>query len=216
MLGEYRNEREIREFLDYLDKIKGQRNAFEYTDEDRKQPWYRIFFDEYRIRIKQIDAYSQEHHDIFGHYGSEEHWANEEVTVRRTIVEMALMRKQGISFILVDYRKSSQIYDLIVAHISFWRDRLENSISRIAPPLDDLITLNDFACELVPMARQFLDTSKVNTGRGFLDLVTNIRNKYVEGRREYNPDFEHSDEDINMISHRMLTTPDMLTSFDNN
>lgn len=215
MLGEYRNQREIEEFLIELEKSRGNRMAFEYTEEDKKMPWYKLFFTEYKVQIRQIDAYSDTHNDIFGHYGDTDRWANEMVAVRRTIVEMALMRKMGIPLWLSDFRKSSQIYDTIIEHLEYWRRRLESSIDRVSPPLEDMVTLNDFASELVPTARQYLDKSKIVKGRGFLDIVNNVKRRHTHGGEiDYRPEFEHSNETINRIAHKIHVTSDLLSTYD--
>lgn len=83
---------------------------------------------------------------------------NAPVFVRLTVAQMAEKAHQGAQIALMHPDDSKQIYEWIRDHIADWHDALLVDPNRRDAPLEDLSKLEEFAEQIFPMARVYLET----------------------------------------------------------
>lgn len=82
---------------------------------------------------------------------------NAPVAARLTVVQMAEKAHQGAQVALMNPEDSKQIYEWIRDHVSDWHDALLMDPNRRDAPLEDLAILEEFAQQLFPMARMYME-----------------------------------------------------------
>lgn len=88
---------------------------------------------------------------------------NAPVAARLTVAQMADKARQGAQIALMNPEDSKQIYMWIKEHIGDWHDALLHDPNRREAPVDDLVALEEFAEQLFPTAKMYLDSQPTNS-----------------------------------------------------
>lgn len=83
---------------------------------------------------------------------------NAPVPARLTVVQMAEKARQGAQVALMYPDDSKQIYEWIRDHVSDWHNAMLVDPNRRDAPIEDLATLEEFAEQVFPMARLYMET----------------------------------------------------------
>jgi len=83
---------------------------------------------------------------------------NAPVPARLTVAQMADKARQGAQIALMYPDDSKQIYEWIRDHVNDWHDALLMDPNRRDAPVEDLAILEEFAEQVFPMARTYMDS----------------------------------------------------------
>jgi len=88
---------------------------------------------------------------------------NAPVMARLTVAQMADKTRQGAQIALLNPEDSKQIYEWIRDHVSDWHDALLMDPNRRDAPVEDLAILEEFAEQLFPMARLYMESQPTSS-----------------------------------------------------
>ena len=106
---------------------------------------------------------------------------NAQVPARLTVAQMSEKARQGAQIALMCPEDSKQIYGWIREHITDWHDALAHDPNRRDAPLEDLTTLEEFAEQIFPMARLYME-SQPTTSKLFNALEQMNKRRSVRRR----------------------------------
>jgi hypothetical protein len=89
--------------------------------------------------------------------------ANELVTRMLTINQIAEFYKNGVTVEVVKYSDTKVIYELIVDHLSSWKQKMATSFHTKNAPLEDLILLDKLASVVYKFAQPQFTTEVVDS-----------------------------------------------------
>jgi hypothetical protein len=115
------------------------------------QPTANLIFDyRFMVRVPDLQTRSEQHIKMFGVHSTGDRaqdivMANQLITVMISIAEMVEYHKQGVNIRVVKRQDVLTIYDYITRHLQAWKDRLNQGLNIGDAPIDDLISLDQFA-----------------------------------------------------------------------
>ena len=115
------------------------------------QPTANLIFDYlFMVRVPDLQTRSEQHIKMFGVHSTGDRaqdivMANQLITVMISIAEMVEYHKQGVNIRVVKRQDVLTIYDYITRHLQAWKDRLNQGLNIGDAPIDDLISLDQFA-----------------------------------------------------------------------
>jgi hypothetical protein len=89
--------------------------------------------------------------------------ASEERLVTFTVVEMVRVHSEGGGVRLVNPADGAKIYEMIYQHMQDWRAEVEANPTCRTAPIEDLRAMDEFARELYPHARFYMNFNPANT-----------------------------------------------------
>jgi hypothetical protein len=115
------------------------------------QPTANLIFDYlFMVRVPDLQTRSEQHIKMFGVHSTGDRaqditMANQLITVMISIAKMVEYHKQGVNIRVVKRQDVLTIYDYITRHLQAWKDRLNQGLNIGDAPIDDLISLDQFA-----------------------------------------------------------------------
>lgn len=115
------------------------------------QPTANLIFDcLFTVRVPDLQTRSEQHIKMFGVHSTGDRaqdmvMANQLITVMLSIAKMVEYHKQGVNIRVVKREDVLTIYDYITRHLQAWKDRLNQGLNIGDAPIDDLISLDQFA-----------------------------------------------------------------------
>jgi hypothetical protein len=115
------------------------------------QPTANLIFDyRFMVRVPDLQTRSEQHIKMFGVHSTGDRaqdmiMANQLITVMISIAEMVEYHKQGVNIRVVKRQDVLTIYDYITRHLQAWKERLNQGLNIGDAPIDDLISLDQFA-----------------------------------------------------------------------
>jgi len=133
---------------------------------------------------------------------------NAPVPARLTVAQMADKARQGAQIALINPYDSKQIYEWIRDHISDWHDALLLDPNRRNAPVEDLATLEEFAEQLFPMARMYMETQPTNSK--LFNALDRLNSRRGVRRRAYQEQAEMPKVDYthNALAHAITDMVD--------
>lgn len=116
-----------------------------------------IFDRRFKCLVPQLDTTSKEYLKLFGmptvgDRGIDREMANQLITTYKTISEMALLFRDGVIVRIPNMQDCETIYKYVEYHLSRWANTVSNSVNKGIMPVDDLVTLDQFASAIYPHA----------------------------------------------------------------
>lgn len=172
----------------------------------------RIFFVKYQIIVPAFALTGSLHHQKRGVATSDnKDYANEEsrepVYLSYPISRIAGLVEDGVSVTFVTPKDTLAIYTAITDHLKAWKTAAMQDMHKLNIPRDDLITLNDLASRIYPIARQWMAVGiKVSKIDNALLNYVNARSGYLDSDsvRISNLATEHDEQNmVDITKHAM-------------
>lgn len=134
--------------------------AVGYLPEDQRNTAYYIFSTDqrYLCRVPVMQTRSIEDIRFFGvpttgdaAYDAE--MANEKIVRRLTINQMVEYYKTGVTVGVINKKDTKLIYEKISDHLGYWSRLVTDSLNAPRAPIEDLITLDEFAHKVYEYAK---------------------------------------------------------------
>ena len=127
-----------------------------------------IFENRFRVRIPYIHSIPVETMRatgvrLSGHADVDNDIKNQIVTVYLTIDQMVEHYRNGVTIFVPDENDIRKIYELIEAHIYAWKAQLRNGVNIGDAPLEDLISMDQFANSVYKHAKYLLSKDEVDS-----------------------------------------------------
>lgn len=81
-------------------------------------------------------------------------WRDELILRAVPIAQMVEWHRQGVDIYVQDRADCKIIYELIYAHLTAWRDYVQNNINVVKVPMQDLKDMADLASKVYPYAKE--------------------------------------------------------------
>jgi len=116
----------------------------------------------YKIQVPFLQSRSDGELEKYGTYLS----GNEDVdtdigldmmTTMKSIAQMIVYYKEGVSIGLINVNDSKSIYDAIQRHLEAWSEQLEVGINIGDAPIDDLIIMDEFANNVFDVSKHLYE-----------------------------------------------------------
>lgn len=136
-------------------------------EEQRDTRWY-LWHQKFWCRVSNILSMTPEYLEHFGMPTSgdpliDQQTANELVDRYLSVNEMVELYKRGVP-IYVRYEKDTvKIYEFISAHLTAWKQRIDQEWNVRDAPLDDLLVLDQFATIVYKHARHHFEQTWVDS-----------------------------------------------------
>lgn len=164
-------------------------------------PRYPIFQQRYMVRVPWMQMRTIEDIRYFGtpvsgDSRSDRMMAEQENIAMLTINEMVELFKQGSKIGVVDGKDTERIYTQVSIYLEFWKDKIKRSINQSSVPVEDLLSMDQFAAALYNVAKFHFDDAFVSqhlshirsvSTRGVLSVLkskTDIEKQKDEEKRQ--------------------------------
>lgn len=172
----------------------------------------RIFFVRYQISVPAYAVTGTQHYQQRGiatsnnkDYAKSE--SNEPVFLNYPISRIAELVADGISITFVTPKNTLEIYRAITDHLAAWKKAAMQDMHKLNIPRDDLITLNDLASKVFPIARQWMaDDIRASKIDNALINYVNARTDFMDSDsvRINNLAKEHDDTNMDDIAKHAM------------
>lgn len=133
-----------------------------------------LFEYRYRVLMNQMDVMPLEERREFGTVSSgdkkiDKAMAVSYIPVYLTINEMIMNYEKVIPMRLAEPRDAKKIFEAIIAHTGAWREALKHVMNVGSAPVEDLITMENFAASIYERAKfVYVERPKTNFHQGSL------------------------------------------------
>lgn len=129
---------------------------------------YYIWEPVFRCTIPQLQTTSTTYLRLFGspttgHPEIDKSLNDQTLTTYLTIAKMVEYYKKGVPVRVAQYKDTKTIYEYIENHIRAWKRRLETGINIGGAPIEDLITMDQFATSVYQHARHLIDQEEIDS-----------------------------------------------------